>query len=165
MAKNDLTAARVRELLHYDATTGRLSWAKNVGPTARHGGIAGSLEFKGYRAIGFDGGIYKAHRLVWLHVTGEWPVGQIDHKDGDKDNNRFENLRDVSQSVNQQNKRHATVRNKSCGLLGVTPNKKKWKAGINIDGIKRHLGTFETAEEAHAAYLAAKRKHHGGCTI
>lgn len=165
MAKNDLTAARVRELLNYNSETGALTWAFNVGPTARAGGVAGSIEKKGYRSIGVDGSYYKAHRLVWLHVTGEWPTGQIDHKDGDKDNNRFENLRDVSPSVNQQNMRHATVRNKSCGLLGVTPNNKKWKAGIHIGGIKRHLGTFGTAEEAHAAYLDAKRKHHEGCTI
>ena len=165
MAKNDLTAARVRELFNYNSETGALTWAFNVGPTARVGGIAGSLEKKGYRSIGVDGSYYKAHRLIWLHVTGQWPIGQIDHKDGDKDNNRWDNLRDVTSTVNQQNTRAAVASNRSCGLLGVTPNRKRWKTSICIDGVKRHLGTFDTAEEAHAVYLAAKRKHHEGCTI
>lgn len=103
-----------------------------------------------------------------LLMTGDSPPDDmtVDHIDGDKLNNRWSNLRVVTQAVNNQNLRSARVGSKS-GLIGAHWNKqdKKWQAGIRINGKNVHLGKFDTPEEAHAAYIAKKREVHDGCTI
>lgn len=168
MAKPILTAARLRELLHYEPGTG--DFVRRVSRTGRGsaaGAIAGSLNRNGYVIIGVDGGLFRAHRLAWLHMTGEWPEQHIDHIDGIRNNNRWANLRDVSRAINAQNQRAAHARNKSSGLAGVSWNEKcaNWKASLQADGKKRHIGYFKDSGEAHMAYLEAKRRLHPGCTI
>lgn len=107
-----------------------------------------------------------AHRLAWLYVHGRWPDGLIDHKNGDRADNRFDNLRDVAHRVNMQNLRKAFVSSKT-GLLGASPLKDgRFGAFIKRDGKSKNLGTFDTPELAHAAYVAAKRViHHEGNTL
>jgi hypothetical protein len=162
-----LTAERLRELLNYDPDTGVFTRKTSAGGECA-GKIAGTR--RRYRktrieiGIGIDYADYRAHRLAWLYVYGKWPVGHIDHKDGNPLNNAISNLREATGSLNGQNLRKARRDNKS-GLLGVSPNRLRWSASIKADGRKHHLGTFDTAEEAHAAYVAAKRKLHEGCTI
>jgi hypothetical protein len=165
MATANLNAARVRELLDYDPDTGLFRWRVDRRKT-RAGSIAGCAYPSGYIRIKIDMRECLAHRLCWLYVTGAWPVGQIDHRDGDKANNRFANLRDVTRSVNAQNQRKAQANNQA-GLLGVRRCHKRWRATIRIPGEprQRHLGTFTSAQEAHAAYLEAKRRHHHGNTL
>ena len=166
MAKADLTAERLRELLHYDPETGVFTWRVNRGRTAKAGSQAGSPH-DGYVQITVDGREYKAHRLAWLYVHGVWPVGQIDHRFGIRNDNRIGELRDVTPSVNSQNQRIAKRSNKSSGLLGAYWHNvsNKWMAHIGVAGKKIHLGMFDTAEAAHAAYIEAKRRLHAGCTI
>lgn len=108
-----------------------------------------------------------AHRLVWLHLYGEWPEHGIDHINGRRSDNTAANLRSVPQSENVQNQRKARRDNKSTGLLGVSrpSGRSKYRAQIMAQGRNRYLGYFDTPEEAHAAYLAAKRQLHPGCTI
>jgi hypothetical protein len=103
--------------------------------------------------------------LVWLWVNGSWPIGEIDHIDGDKLNNRIANLRDVDRATNTQNSKKARRNNKSSGLLGSYKSGNRWQAQIRINGVCMTLGSFGTPEEAHAAYLGAKRLFHPGCTI
>lgn len=107
-----------------------------------------------------------AHRLAWLHFYGEWPAGEVDHINGIKTDNRIKNLRDAARELNSQNQRRAHHRNQA-GLLGVTVDKArgKWLASIFHDGKKRHLGRFNSPEEAHARYIQEKRLVHPGCTI
>jgi len=135
---------------------------------AKEGDEAGSLKDDGYVVIYVLGKPYKAHRLAWLYVNGEFPAGEIDHIDGNKMNNAIINLRDVSREINQQNRRHAKAGNPA-GFLGVTVDQKtgKYLARITKTGAKTStsLGRFDTPEEAHAAYVAAKRVLHEGCTI
>jgi len=167
MAKSDLTAARLREVLGYDPETGVFTWRVFRSGRAVVGQQAARApRCNGYSTIFVDGYLYPAHRLAWLYVTGEWPVGLIDHKDGMKANNAFGNLRDVTHGVNLQNQRKARVDN-TLGLLGVThhPKNNKFQARITLDKKTQSLGYFKTPEEAHAAYLAAKRRLHEGCTI
>lgn len=111
-----------------------------------------------------DGRKYLVHRLVWLHVHGEFPLNQIDHINGNGCDNRIENLRDVTPSTNSQNKRVARTDNK-CGSLGVSIERNKFVAQIKSGCLKIKIGRFNTIEEASNAYLKAKRELHEGCTI
>lgn len=154
---------RLRELMDYDPGTGHFTH-KPGQKWRRAGKVAGAINNLGYRLIRVDNRLYRAHRLAWLYVHGEWPAGEIDHINGKRDDNRIENLRDVTVSVNQQNRKRAAA-NGSTGLLGVSTAKARYRAAIALDGASFYLGSFDTAEEAHEAYLAAKRKMHAGCTL
>jgi hypothetical protein len=83
----------------------------------------------------------------------------LDHINGVRDDNRIANLRCVSASDNLNNQRTPHTNNKS-GYLGVSPFRGKWRAVIQIEGKQVHLGVFDTPEEAHHAYIEAKRTHH-----
>jgi hypothetical protein len=100
-------------------------------------------------------------------MYGKWPEGEIDHINGNKADNRICNLRDVDRSTNQQNAKKAQSNNKSAGLLGVSLHKSrnKFRAQITYDKKRHHIGYFDTAELAYAAYLSEKRRRHAGCTI
>jgi hypothetical protein len=162
---SDLTAERLRELLHYDPETGLFVWRVRSSSRAGPGDAAGRPDKRGYMWVGIDRRVRSVHRLAWLYVHGSWPLNEIDHIDGDKGNNRIENLRDVTRSTNQQNFRVARRGTRS-GLLGAWMHPcGRWTSQIVVDGQRRHLGLFDTPEQAHAAYLAAKRSHHAGCTI
>ena len=160
---NELTAQRLRELLHYDPETGLLTRKTTRGgqPT---GAIAGNVCTDGRVQVYIDGRNFKAHRLIWLWVTGQWPVNDVDHKDGIPSNNRWANLRDVPHAVNLQNRQRAP-KHSSTGLLGVTKNRGGFGAQIKINGKRVWLGTFDTPEEAHRVAIDHKRIHHKGNTL
>lgn len=173
--KGGVTAERLRELVIYDKDTGIFRWrvdrfcGKHMHIlTAKAGDVAGSTDEDGYHMLTIDAKRYQASRLAWVYVTGAWPEYDIDHIDTNPSNNRFANLRDVSPTVNLQNRKRAQ-RNNKVGLLGVSKRKtggrKKWIAQIAFGGKHKYIGAFETPEEAHAAYLAAKRELHAGCTL
>lgn len=169
MAKADLTAARLRELINYDASTGAITALKDSlcgkgRAIVKAGQILGRKNDNGYLLISLLGKEHRAHRLAWMYVYGYMPSLQIDHINGLRSDNRIENLRLANQSLNSQNLRAARSDNRT-GLLGVVPNKKRWSAQICVSGITFHLGTFDTPEIAHQAYLDAKRRLHPGCTI
>jgi hypothetical protein len=153
-----LTQARLKELISYDPETGimrRISTGKIAGNNTR-----------GYLQMMVDGVPGLAHRFAWLYVHGKWPDGNIDHIDGNGHNNRLENLRDVTQAINTQNNRKARSNSQS-GFLGVIFDKSRglYRAEITLNGKNKYLGRFGTPEEAHEAYLQAKRAIHPGCTI
>jgi hypothetical protein len=164
MSRPDLTAEWVRGLFDYDHEMGALIWRVDKGPRARRGDVAGSTHSSRRGYVKVDGRSHLVHRLIWLHVYGRWPEQEIDHVDGDPLNNRIANLRDVTRSVNQQNLFRAKANNQ-CGLLGVRRVRGRWRARITSNGSPLHIGSFATAEEAHQAYLKAKRELHPGCTI
>ena len=157
--------AAVLERLEYDRTDGVLRWTKeNVMQFAGH--VAGSLnKGNGYVTIRLCGKQLRAHRVVWFLCNGVWPTNDIDHINGNRSDNKIENLRDVPTEVNTQNLRQARKCSIS-GLLGVTRQRKnKWGASIRKAGKVYWLGTFDTPEEAHSVYVNAKRQLHEGCTI
>jgi HNH endonuclease len=111
-------------------------------------------------------GEYKAHRLAWLITRGSWPIDQLDHINGIRDDNRLANLREASNLLNQQNQRLPRSNNKS-GYLGVSwcSSRESFEARIRSQGKRLFLGYFSVADEAHAAYLQAKRLLHAGNTL
>ena len=154
-----LTSERARELLSYDPTTGSLTWKATVGPRAPQGGAAGYIDKKGYVCVGLDGKYYFGHRIAWLLHFGRWPVGQVDHRDEIKSNNRIANLREATPIENMHNQRFARKHNR-LGLRGVSNNHGKFQAEIRANGKRIYLGVFDTPLEAHAAYLSAKKQYH-----
>lgn len=161
-----MTQERLKEVFDYVESTGSLVWRVRTGGTSVPGRQAGTFDERGYIRIGVDGGIYRAHRLIWMYVHGVWPSGEIDHLDGDKSNNRLENLRDVTRSINQQNLRNPHKRGGS-GSLGVSEHREtgKWRSRIWVDGKNKSLGLYKSKDEAHAAYVTAKRELHKGSTL
>ena len=161
-----VTAERARELLTYDPLTGEFTWRVYRSRGAKAGWKAGFIIASGGPRLGIkiDGRIYQAGRLAWLMMHGKHPEHEVDHIDGDPLNNRIANLRDVPHRVNQQNIHGPNSRN-GLGWLGVKRLKGRFYAVIGVDRVYRSLGGFATPEEAHAAYLAAKRELHEGCTI
>jgi hypothetical protein len=153
MKKTSLTQAQLKQALFYDSVTGLFRWIsrrKNV----RVGAIAGN--FRRYVSIKLDQKVYMAHRLAWLYMTGRWPDNEIDHKDTNKHNNRWSNLREATRVQNAHNAR--PMKNKKyTSLKGVTyaKGRRKWQAGIKIKGRLVGLGYFDSAEAAHAAYAQA----------
>jgi hypothetical protein len=164
-----MTAEMIRTMFEYDSATGILRWLIPANRrTASIGSNAGYTNSRGYVRVGIDGKNYYAHRLAWLYVYGKWPTYQIDHINGDTTDNRIENLRDIPGAMNMQNIKTARKKNKT-GFLGVYKDSAKrnlcWKASIRINGKPVTVGHFASPEEAHAAYIAAKRRFHDGCTI
>jgi hypothetical protein len=159
-----LTAKDLRELLHYCPESGVFKWLVKASHHRKPGDIAGYLNPNGYLYIKIKGKKYTAGRLAWLYVNGEFPTYYVDHIDGNKSNNKISNLRDVTNSTNQQNRKIARADNK-CGLLGVCKVGNKFAAQITINRKQKNLGRFNSANDAHQAYLDAKRQLHDGCTI
>jgi hypothetical protein len=161
---NTISHARAAALLKYDPLTGSLTWAIRINNRAPVGQEAGTLTRRGYRQVRIDGRIYLAHRLAWFLVHGQWPVWHIDHINGVRDDNRLANLRDVPCAMNNHN--HAIQQKRTrTGIVGVYPSGKRFYAAIREPGGKSvSLGTFDTTEEARAAYLSAKQAMHAGFT-
>jgi HNH endonuclease len=158
--RSRLTRARLHDLLHYDPETGEFRWQERVTRSIRVGDIAGLVDAEGYRLITIQGRAYRAHHLAWLYMTGEWCSVIIDHRDGNPSNNCWDNLRRATVSQNNANRR--MHRNNKCGYKGVVRNPwGRFWATIHRDGRRLHLGTFTTAQDAHAAYVAAARKLFG----
>lgn len=160
-----ITQTRIKELLHYEQKTGVFTWIKSKG-NVKVGDIAGANGKYRHLYVKIDGKNYYLHRLAWLYVYGKFPDNMIDHINGISTDNRIDNLRDVTNTVNQQNQKTAHANSKS-GLIGACWNKqnKAWKAQITHQGKVIYLGLYKTSQLAHEEYLTAKRKLHSGCTI
>lgn len=158
--RNKLTADLLRSYLHYNPETGDFTRIADVS-TAKAGDSPGSVTTRGYLVISVNGVTYRAHRLAWLYMTGEWPRDQIDHKDLNKLNNAWSNLREATPAQNTFNRR--ALKNSESGIKGVIYRRRqrKWMAQICLDGAIQCLGYFSSADEAAAAYAAAARKLHG----
>jgi hypothetical protein len=164
MSSANLTAEEVKKILDYRPETGELVWRERTARCVQIGDVAGCVDKQGYITVGIRKKIYKAHRLAWLIKCNDWPNGLIDHIDGNKSNNRWSNLRLVNETGNSENVRRPSKRNQS-GFMGVISVNGGWRASITVQRKTRYIGTFDTPEKAHQAYLEAKRKFHDACTI
>jgi hypothetical protein len=146
-------------LFSYDPQTGELHWrVSRAGLPV--GNMGGYVNPKGYWIVSIDGRQYLAHRIIWKLMTGCEPKAFIDHKDGDKENNRWRNLREATKADNSQNcKKYDT---NTSSVKGVTWERRlqKWKAVINANNNRHYIGLFENfSDAAHARELAAEQLH------
>ena len=153
-----LDQKRLRELFDYDHNTGHL--IRKIAPRGtRVGSIAGYVESHGGRSITISRARYQAARLVWMYHHGEFPKAFIDHKNGDRDDNRIENLRECTPAENAQNKIGKVGETRFLGVTRVK-NRPGYHSRITLGGRKIYLGYFRSPEDAHAAYLKAKSELH-----
>jgi len=156
------SAALLHELLEYDQITGGLHWKVRAARNVFAGSPAGCLTKTGYLCIRINRVTYRANRIIWRWMTGEDPGPDvIDHIDGDRLNNAFDNLRRASYAENNRNR--TVNRNNTSGYKGVCwhKNEKKWYVAIRHNGVKKHIGCFSQLEAAHAAYRKASAEFHG----
>lgn len=155
----EITAQKVREMLHYDPNDGLFWWKQ-----PRHGRQiskpVGVMDDLGYKRIMIDGKQYLAHRLAWLHVNGYWPENIIDHIDGNPRNNSIGNLRQCNYS--QSNCNTKTRRDNLSGVKGVRWHKKakKYNVRVCINGVRRSMGLFSDLEFAELVSSEARDKYH-----
>lgn len=154
--------ARLRAILSYDPETGIIRWRQQINNRTSIGSEAGCFDrHSGYRLIRIDHHRHRAHRLAWALHFGEWPVGFLDHRNGERSDNRIANLRlcTLQQNSRNQKQRSDTAHG---GKKGIYRRKGgSWGARIKLNGKDTHLGTFWTASEAHAAYVNAANKYFG----
>lgn len=155
-----ITYKELIELLEYDINTGIFTWKQDKSSRATKGAIAGTLS-NGYISITINKHIYRAHRLVWLYCFQEWPSNYLDHINGDKIDNRLDNLREATTVENSYNiKAH---KDSSTGIKGIYFNKanNNYRAQIRYNGKTISLGSFKTPEEASLAYNSKAKELHG----
>lgn len=154
-----LTQERLKEVARYCPDTGIFTWKVTHSNNAKVGSECGYLNTLGYRAMVIHGERHLAHRLSWLYMAGSFPANNIDHINQKRNDNRWENLRDVTQ---RENIRNSTLRSdNTSGFTGVCWNKRKskWAAQIQVDGKNKNLGLFSDINDAIAARKAANIKH------
>jgi len=132
------------------------------------GSLINNVSVKGYQTVGIWKQKFFAQRVIWKMMTGRDPAGEVDHINGVRTDNRWSNLRDVPRSINGKNMRLSS-RNKS-GATGVAyrADMGKWLAVIRCNYAQRHLGCFDTFDEALAARKKAEQEsgfhpNHGRC--
>lgn len=152
-----ITQEKLKELLEYDPETGLFKWIKSTSNRIRLNEKAGCPDTLGYIVIRINKKLYYAHRLAWIYMKGVLTLNMIDHKDGNKGNNKWDNLREATR---QENYRNTPARNK-LGVKGVYKMRNKFIATITLNRVSIPLGKFLTLEEARNAFNDVANKYHG----
>lgn len=163
--RDDCDPSAVNAALSYDEDNGRLSWKRRSDMSAQWnsryaGKPAGTSTACGYIQISLHNRLYRAHRLAWVLMTGAWPRSEIDHRNGIRSDNCWQNLREASRSENNLN--ITTSGRSKSGFRGVSFDKAmgRWVARAMIGGAYKVLGYRDTAEEAAALHRCAAEIHH-----
>ena len=143
------------EVLKYDISTGLFYWRVHRSKGIREGGLAGHADHRGYTRISIDNKKYLAHRLAWYYMCGEWPDSDLDHIDGDKTNNRVENLRRCTKAQNSYNASYAKG---STGIKGV---RVKPSGSYDVRVSSKYLGSYKDLELAEFVAMEARESMHG----
>ncbi len=162
-----ITQERLKELFDYQdgQLIRKISRGRGKTSTRWSAGTALGHSVKGgYCLASVDYTTYKLHRLIWLWHKGNFPKHHLDHIDGNPMNNKIENLREATDAQNMQNQRRARANNK-LGIQGVYQVNGRFRSVLTTNGKSKHLGYFDTPEQAHQVYLEEKRKQHFFGTI
>lgn len=147
--KSPLTQIEVRRLFDYNPETGMLSWKVRPGNRVRIGDVVDSVHSEGYVQVGVNGERRLAHHVIWLWLYGEMPEGDVDHINRVRNDNRQCNLREVDRTENLLNGEYKN----ETGFQGVMKMPSgRFRAAIHIKRRCTYIGSFDTAEQAHAAY-------------
>jgi len=162
MSHNYPSSERIRDLFNYDPDTGVLTWkmASSVYGERFVGKVAGSTNREGYRTVKIDRCKYQVSWVVWIYVTGKEPENEIDHKNLNRGDDRFDNLRESTRSQNCSNKSVFFKKNRY-GFRGVKKNWNKFSAVICVDQKEHCLGVYDTPEDAARAYDVAAIERFG----
>lgn len=156
---NPVTQAQLKTILFYDPDTGVFKWLVDGGKNFGVGDIAGHCNSANpYVRISLKKTSYRAHRLAWLYMTGEW-VSEVDHRDLNPQNNKWDNLRAATHSQNCANSGKRA--HNTSGYKGVEKVDGRYMAKITCDKEIKILGWFDAAVEAARAYDEAARELHG----
>lgn len=155
-----LTLDLLKELLSYDPSSGEFTRLVSTSSNAMCGDTAWHLTSNGYIYIRINGRFFPAHRLAWFYMTGKWPSDEVDHVNGIKNDNRFENLREVTHAQNQWNK--GKPKNNNSGFKGVCWHKqtKSWRAKLGFHG-KHYQRYFKSKLQALLWLHQMRKKLHG----
>ena len=147
-----MTQDYLKSILSYDPKTGIFVWLVNKARSKTHGvgTVAGCRNKAGYMIVKINRKIYYQHRLAWLYVTGSDSLCEIDHIDGVRHNNTFQNLREATVAQQQYNR---------SDIQGHWYEGGKWRARLRSNGVDINLGSHPTKSEARAAYLAGCKKY------
>jgi hypothetical protein len=162
----ELTQSYLKTRVTYDPETGVFLWCNGYGGvTAGHPAgrkTTGLKDGSPYWRVTIDSREYKAHRLAWFYMTGEWPPNQVDHINGDPRDNRWANLRLATQTQNKRNSR--IYKSNKSGVKGVSWDmaNQKWVAVIQVNGKQVYLGRFADIRDAARAYRTAAEHYFGG---
>ena len=152
-----LTQERLTQLVSYEAETGLFTCLRNrKGSKNKIGDVLGSVTANGYIEMQLDGKRYYAHRLAFLVMTGRMPAGTVDHINRNPRDNRWINLRDVTQFENVHNQNRKASNNLT-GFIGVHKVNEKYRAKIVIRRKQIHLGTFDNPFTAAKVYATTKQ--------
>jgi hypothetical protein len=151
----------IRDVLHYDPSTGVFTWRKRPSNRVEVGSEAGCFNGRGYRRINIGGAKYLAHHLAWLYVHGKLPEVELDHINGDPADNRFANLREATRAQNGCNLRLSRANTSGHTGVGWDARRKKWYARIDAKRCGKHLGYFDKKEDAIAARRSAALRYFG----
>lgn len=150
-----------KDYLHqlFEYKDGNLYWKLNPANNVKAGDSAGSFCNRGYKFVGIDKKVYRIHRLIYLMFYGYLPK-IIDHKDGNKGNNKIENLREANIFENQQNR--IIQKNNKSRIKNVDWHKltAKWRVSIQVNKKRKFIGSFKDLELADLVATEARNKYH-----
>ncbi len=157
-----ITKSELKKLFHYDKYTGLFTRLVTVKHNAKKGSLAGSVNSCGYLLFRVNTKKYRAHRMAWLYVYGANPKNEIDHINGDKLDNRIENLRDIT---SMENSRNRTTSINKFGVVGLSWCKKtkKFYSRITIKRKTECLGYYFSMFDAICARKSAENKYNFRC--
>lgn len=179
--RNKIDIDTLRRFLDYDPSKGTFTWrerSEDCFKTPDSSSIRGRRDIMakvwntkwagkpafttlrcGYVVSPVKGTHLYGHRAAWAHYYGEWPPDEmeVDHVNGDRADNRIENLRLVTPAENSKNKRLQKINTSGCSGVMWATSRERWEASISDSGKHIHLGSYHTKEEAVAARRAAEK--------